>query len=331
MRARVRERCRLLQLALDIRGDLVQPLLGHAVLLDDLPAEEDDRVAGQPFRDFVRRPVGTHVALVVSPVPVGLRLDQRRPLAGTCAADRLARDPQRLQYVVSVRDHAGHRVGIRAHRDVLDRLVLVLAREFSVEVIFADVDGGEVPQRRKVERLVKRALVGRPVAEEGDGHGAGAAPLELERGARGERDARTDDSIRAEEAELRVDHVQRTTLGAVVPVSARVQLGVHPPRVGAPGEHVPVTAVRACDRVVRPKRGAHAHGHRLLSDRRMQEAGDEAGESKLRGAFLEPADQHEQPVKVDQSLRRQRRFVHTLILLTQMRKPPPASIIAPVT
>jgi len=80
--------------------------------------------------------------------------------------------------------------------------VLVLAREFSVEVIFADVDRGEVPQRRKVERLVKRALVGRAVAEEGDGDGTGAAALELERGARGERDARADDSVGAEEAEL---------------------------------------------------------------------------------------------------------------------------------
>ena len=228
----------------------------------------------------------------MAPVPVGLRLDQRRPLAGACAGDRLARDPQRLQYVVSVDDHAGHRVGIRAHRDVLDRLVLVLAREFSVEVIFADVDGGEVPQRRKVERLVKRALVGRAVAEEGDGYGAGAATLELERGARRERDARTNDSIRAQEAELRVDHVQRTALGAVVPVSTPIQLGVHPLRVGAPGEHVPVAAVGARDRVVRSKRGAHAHGHRLLSDRRVQEAGDEAGQPKLRGALFEPADQH---------------------------------------
>ena len=140
----------------------------------------------------------------------------------------------------------------------------------------------------------KAGVVGftRAVAEEGNGHGAGAAALELERGARGKRDARADDSIGTEEAELRVDHVQRTTLGAVVPVSARVQLGVHPPRVGAPGEHVPVTAVRACDRVVRPKRGAHAHGHRLLSDRRVQEAGDEAGQSELRDALFEPADQH---------------------------------------
>ena len=291
------------------------------MIRNELLAEEDDRVAGEPLRNLVRRAVRAHVALVVAAVAVGLRLDEGRALAGPGPFDRLCHDLQHSEHVVSIRDHTWHGVRGPADGDVLDRLVLVLTCEFTVEVVLAHVDDRQLPKRRQVERLVEGPLVRRAVAEERDRDAVRSSPPQLKRRAGCEWDATANDAVGTEEAELRVDHVQRAALRAVVAVPARIELRVHPFRVGTAREHVPVAPMRARDHVVGAERRAYAHRNSLLPDRRVQEAGDEAGHPQLRRTLLEAADQHEPPVEADELLRGQVDLWHARSPLLSDSKP----------
>jgi len=65
---------------------------------------------------------------------------------------------------------AAHTVGGSAVGEVLDARLLADGRHFRVEIVFAKENAGQFPQRRHIQGLVKYALVGGAVTEEGDGH-----------------------------------------------------------------------------------------------------------------------------------------------------------------
>ena len=77
---------------------------------------------------------------------------------------------------------------------------------------------------------------------------------------------------------------------AAAPVQAgrpAAQLGQHPARIGALGQHVPVPAVGAGDLVIRAQRGANADGDRLLPDVGVDAADDLTGLDQPKRALLE--------------------------------------------
>ena len=157
---------------------------------------------------------------------VGERLDDRRAAAGASpvrrrgdgvphgddvvAVDQLGRDAVRGRAV-------GGRVGHGGHRR--DRRVL------HVEVVLADEQHRESPHRGEVERLVERADVGRPVAEEGDGDLLGAAQRRRPGRADGHRQMGTDDGVRPEHAPVGLGQVHGPALGLAQPGRLAHQLG----------------------------------------------------------------------------------------------------------
>src|SRR5579884_1801952 len=290
--ARVRER--RVQRVLDRLGDLALDLL--AQLVDrggaDMPRDPQDRVAGRlPFLLLGLRAVvrTVDVADVVALVAVRAALEEARPVAAAAAGngprrclvdpedvlpvDDLGRDPERLG--------AG---GDLARGDVLVRGVLV------VEVVLADVDHRQLPERRHVHHLVEEPLAECALAEEADGDAVGAERPRGEAGARRDAGGAADDRVRAEVAVRVVGDVHRAALAAAVALLPAEELAVHEPHVGALGDAVAVPAVRRGDRVVAAERRADADRDRLLADVEMREAGHLRRQVELVRLLLEGAD-----------------------------------------
>ena len=92
-----------------------------------------------------------------------------------CARERAGDGVLDGDEVVPVDDLAGHPVAGGALGEVLDRALRPPVGGERELVVLADEDDRQRPRRREVHRLVRRALGGGAVAEEGDHGLAGAA------------------------------------------------------------------------------------------------------------------------------------------------------------
>ena len=93
-------------------------------------------------------------------------------------------------------------------RHVADRRVL------HVEIVLADEDDRQLPDRREIERLVERADIGGAVAEETDRDVLFAEILRAPRRAAGNRQVRADDRVGAHHAVLDRGQMHRAALAA---------------------------------------------------------------------------------------------------------------------
>ena len=139
-----------------------------------------------------------------------------------------------------------------------------------------------------------------PVTEEGNGHAVFTAELRRSRGADGDRKAGRDDAIGPEDPELGIGDVHRAAPAPVGSLGAAHQLGEHPERLEPLGQAVAVAAVGGGDDVVGSQRPAGADGRRLLADRQVHEAGDQAVAVEVGDPLFEAADQHHATVHLEQ-------------------------------
>ena len=183
-----------------------------------------------------------------------------------------------------------------------------------VLVVLDEEADRQLPGGRQVERLQRRADVGRAVAEVGDRDGVGAG-LPVRPGEPGrQRDAAADDGVGADRAGLLPLQVHRAA-AAVAPAAvqpADLGQGAQQRRRGrrrrAPsarsmplgatwcerlGEELVVAAVRAVDRVGAGQRERRADGAALLADARVRRAVDQPGRGELEHVLLERPDQHQ--------------------------------------
>ncbi len=135
------------------------------------------------------------------------------------------------------------------------------------------------------------ALVDSSLAEKGDGHAVTAEQAAGERRARCERQARSDDRVRAENALARVGNVHRAALALAEPRRLAEELGHGGVEVRSFCKAVAVAAVRRRDPVVVTERGAHTDRDGLLAERGVNEPGDLGGAIEGRDALLERADE----------------------------------------
>ena len=84
-------------------------------------------------------------------------------------------------------------------------------------VVLADKDDRELPERGEVQRLVKRALVHRAIAEERDGDTPFLLILDGEAQTSGDGELGADDGLAADEVVLGAVHVHRATLALAAP------------------------------------------------------------------------------------------------------------------
>src|SRR5712692_2541313 len=288
-------------LCLHFLVDLVEPARGrHAAGRDPL-ARQLERVARfAPALLLLLRAVvaPVDVADVVAVEAISVAVQEGRSLARARARDSLSRGEAHLPRVLSI--HVHHRdAERRGTRADLTRDGLAGGRVFVVEVVLADVDHGQLPQRRHVHRLVQDSLAERPVAEEARRHLAGSALLRREGGTGRDAGRAGDDRARPKVAALGVGDVHRTALAVAVAGLLPEQLRKHAVELRAFGDAVPVAAMRAGDVVVVVERRAHADGHGLLADVEMRQPRHLASAIQLVDLLLEMPDPQHAPVQLD--------------------------------
>src|SRR4051794_7005147 len=166
---------RELQAGLDLRTRLVrdpdQVVRPGELLFLEPAAEDRERVAfAAPQLFLVLRAVvrAIDVADVVAVVAVRVREQERRPPPAARALDKIGRLRVDRAHILSVDLAPLDAEGARPREDVARRRVEIV-RVLVVEVVLADVDHGQLPERRHVHDLVDEPLAERALAEEADG------------------------------------------------------------------------------------------------------------------------------------------------------------------
>ena len=248
---------------------------------------------------LVAGPVALHVALVVPPHPHGRPFDQVGAVAGADLVEHIGHSVgDRLDVVAGQLDER-HAVGESSLGD-RNGMLVGRPRELREPVVLAEENHRQAAQSRQVERLVEGAGGHRAVSEERDHHAVLAASGERVGGADRDRQAGSDDAVRAENADRRSGDVHRPTPASAGARLLAHQLGQHPTRVESLGEHVTVPAMGRGDDVIGPGVEQRADGAGLLTDRRVHEAGDLPVLVEHGDALLHPADDGHPEVGVEQ-------------------------------
>src|SRR5713226_8995521 len=290
-----------LDLAAHLVLDRLQTVRVRDAGLEEPRAEARDRVAlVAPQLLLVLRPVvrAVDVADVMAVVAVRIAQQEGRPVAVTRAFDESLR--QRVDGAYVLRVNVG---GVDPERArPLEYIAcgrLEVMRVLVVEVVLADVDHGQLPQRCHVHDLVEEALTERALAEEADRNLIGAAVLRGEGGAGRDPGRAADDRVRAQVAVGVVGDVHRAALALAVAGLLAEQLGEHAVDVRALREAVPVAAVRRRDVVVLPQRRADADRDALLAAIEVREPGHLRASIQLVDLLLEQADLRHLPVHLE--------------------------------
>src|SRR5262249_1259005 len=286
------EALRVLDDPLYLAVDRVQFLLVRRALGQQCLAESKDWTARLPLLDLLAGAVGEIAhALGMSPRAVSPALQQCRAATAAGATDGVAGRLVDRQDVVAINLDAGHTVGRPARGDIgIARRVLKrhLRREL---IVLANEQDRQLPDGRQVDPLVERAIVDRPVAEEGDTNAITLQQLETVSGARCLEDARADDPAGAHQPDFRREQVHAAAAALRAAGSAAEQLGEQLARRDALRQGVPVPAVRAEHDIAAVEVSTDAGGNGLLADVRMTGAVDQSALMRPRQLLLAATDE----------------------------------------
>jgi hypothetical protein len=257
---------------------------------DERLGEARERVLAFPLIELRQLAVLRRVTLVVATQAIGQRLDEGRALPGSCPGDGLAHGRVDGEHVVAV-DGRG--------RDAIDAGVLGQPLhpgvggqrgELRVAVVLAHEHDRQSPQAGDVQRLVERAGLAGPVAEEGDAHAFHTLEGRRPRVAERQRQVAGDDPGRGREADVRRGDVHRAALAAAVAGRPSGQLGHEASRISPLGQGMGVGPVPAEHPVARIEPADGTHGAALLADPQVEQSPDPALRVERRGGLLEGAD-----------------------------------------
>ena len=236
-------------------------------------------------------------------VAIRHRFQQHRPVARAQAHDRLLRRLEHGGHVHPVDPAARNAEGRAPLMELGHRRRALHRRAHGVLVVLDHEEHRKLPERRHVEGLEDLALVGRAVAEIGDGNPVGGPVLVGEAEADAERHLGADDAVAAVEAALRREQVHRAALALGCAGRAPGELGHDVAGGHTRDQHVGVAAIAGDDRIARPERVLHAGDHRLLPDVEVAEAADHPHAVELAGLLLEAAEQQHVAERALQRLR----------------------------
>ena len=166
-----RELQRLLYDLLDAHFDLGKSVgIGDTIILDQPLAEHVDRVALNPGIDLLLCPIGADdgVTLVMADGAVGLGLNQGRAPSRARSLGRLLHRQPHCEDIIAIHRYARHAIGVCLGRDLGIKRDVLQRRCRRIKIVLADEYRRHMLHRRKIQRLVKIAVIGRAVAEEGD-------------------------------------------------------------------------------------------------------------------------------------------------------------------
>src|SRR5580693_7708060 len=147
--------------------DLLQPSFVRNLLLHQPLREILDRVAlGFPFLLFLFRTVvfTVDVAHVMPCIAIRVANQKRRPFSLSRAIDEFLRHRIHRAYILSVRAFRKHSKRSPPRQNVACRCLRIM-RVLRIEIVLANVDNRQFPQRRQVHHLIQNALSERSLAK----------------------------------------------------------------------------------------------------------------------------------------------------------------------
>ena len=228
-------------------------------------------------------------------IPVGLGLDQRRPVAGHRPRPGLRHHVVHGNRVLTVDDGVRHAVRggpVSNGRLRWQRCRVPEGRVLAVLVVLDEKHHLRAPELRHVQSLVEGTDVARPVTEEAHGDAVLTAQAGGHTRTGRYRDARADDGRRADHPQRGVGHEAgspHAPAGAGIPTH---DLGEERLEIHTAGQGVMVAAVGAQQPVVGRQRADGADRGRLLTLAEMHSAGHEALHVDLHDLVLGEADEN---------------------------------------
>src|SRR5579862_1683205 len=253
----------------------------------------DGIALGLPVLLFLLRPVilPVNVAHVMSTIAIGIGLQERRSIASSRAVHQSCSNLIDRSHVLSIDGSGLNSECCGATKDrprgsLGEMCVLV------VEIVFADVDHGQLPKLREVHDFIKRALSECALSKETDGHSSVPKALRRERRTGGDADAAADDRVGSEVTGLWVRNVHGPALSPTVASFFAQQLGEHAIRRSAFRQTVSMATMCTGDVVVDAQRLANAHGDGLFSAVEMRQSGHKRTRIEFVHLLFKQANSH---------------------------------------
>ena len=219
-----------------------------------------------PLGDFLARAVLLRVTEIVAMKAVGLALQQGRPFTPAGAFNRFAGRFIHGQGIHTVHLHAGNSVGRRHVGDVGNQRHVLLRRPLRELVVLAHVYHGQLPHGADVDVLVKRAAIGRTVAEKAHRYLPASPQLSRQAGSRGQPESPGHDAVGAQHADLEIGDVHGAALALAVTGRTTEELGHHAVDVSAFGDAVAVAAMGTGDVIGILQVGTDRHRHAFFTN-----------------------------------------------------------------
>src|SRR5215472_11008468 len=149
----------------------VNPIEGGAIseiLRREMIGQQFNRIAvGLPLLFFLFGAIvfAADIADVMAHIAIGIDEKERRAFAVACSIDQAGGRAMDCAHVLSI-DALGRHAERRAAREDIAGSGFRVVRVFVVEIVLANVDYGQLPQRREIHHFVEQPLTERTLAEE---------------------------------------------------------------------------------------------------------------------------------------------------------------------
>src|SRR5882672_2614694 len=257
-----------------------------------------DRVPlGLPFELFLFRTVifAVDVPHVVSRVAIRFANQERRP----------SPLPRAIHQSLRRRVHRPHVLPIHAFclrskrsspRENVPRRRLRKVRVFRVQIVFANVDHRQFPERRQVHHFIQNPLPQRPFAKKAHCHLSRAQPLRRKCRSRRNSRAPAYDRVRPQISRRRVRNMHGPAFATAVSRLFAQQLREHPVGRSSFRHAMAMPPVRARNVVVPAQRLANPHRNRFFANVKVRQPRHQRPGIKFVHLFFELPDHHHPPV-----------------------------------
>ena len=196
-------------------------------------------------------------------------------------------------------------------------MCVVGGRGFGVPIVLGHEDGRQVPDRRQVHALKRRALVRGAIANEGHANLPRALHLCRQRRAADQRRSAAHNPVGAHHPGVQVRDMHRSALAATAARGPAIDLRHHRRHVHPFRDAMPVPAMRGRNPIGVRQMQHHAHRARLFTSVEMHKALNLTGCEFDVHPLLKLADRPHQPICLEQIVLRQ---CHRLVLWRTIRR-----------